>query len=249
MSSNQPGEAPAEVMAPRRLLEEQDAAPDAPPAPATVPAVPDPAPIATVAPPPPIVIGVPTNPRTGEPRRPVVIVLATVLCWLAVALTASSLLWIYWDAVSQFARASWLMAQFVTEPGSVERVLLSVAVTVIGIIIGVANAIVGYYAWTGYRWTRIAGIISAVLTGGAFVLNPLGWYAIPAGVIGAAPALAAAGAGVLRRVARPSPSRAGVRAPDRRRGLRAAAPLPHGLTGFGTPSQQTRAGLGDVVRA
>jgi DNA-binding NarL/FixJ family response regulator len=77
------------------------------------------------------------------------------------------------------------MAQFVTEPGSVERVLLSVAVTVIGIVIGVANAIVGYYAWTGYRWTRIAGIISAALTGGALVLNQLGWYAVPAGVIGA----------------------------------------------------------------
>jgi hypothetical protein len=184
MSSNQPVEAPAEVIVPRRLLEDPEAAPNAAPAP--VPAVPDPAPIATVVPPPPLVVGVPINPRTGEPRRPVVIVLATTLCWLAVAVVLGSLLWIYWDAVSRFAQASWLMGQFVTEPGSLERVLLAVAVTVIGIVIGVANAIVGYYAWTGYRWTRIAGIISAGLTCGAFTLNQLGWYAIPAGVIGAA---------------------------------------------------------------
>ena len=53
------------------------------------------------------------------------------------------------------------MGQFVTEPGSLGRVLLAVAVTVIAIIIGTANAIVGYYAFTGYRWTRIAGLISA----------------------------------------------------------------------------------------
>ncbi len=177
MSADQP----VEAMAPRRLLDEAQPAQDT----ALEPAPQAPAPIATVAPPPPLVVGVPINPRTGEPRRPVVIVVATVLCWLAVAITAASVLWVYWDAISRFAEASWLMGQFVTEPGSLGRVLLAVAVTVIAIIIGTANAIVGYYAFTGYRWTRIAGLISAVLTCGTLVLNQLGWYAIPAAVIGA----------------------------------------------------------------
>lgn len=127
----------------------------------------------------------PENPRTGEPQRPATVVIATVLCWLAVAVTGAALLWIYWDAVGNFANASWLMGRFVTTPGSLERVLLSVAVTVIGLLIGTANAIVGYYAWVGYRWTRIAGLISAALTVSALVLNPLAWTAIPAAVIGA----------------------------------------------------------------
>ena len=130
-------------------------------------------------------MGVPIDPRTGEPRRPFLIVVATVLCWLAVAITAGSVLWVYWDAVSRFSEASWLMGQFVTGPGSLARVLLAVSVTVIAILIGTANAIVGYYAFTGYRWTRIAGLISAALTFGALVLNQLGWYAIPAAVVGA----------------------------------------------------------------
>ena len=177
MSADQP----VEAMAPRRLLDEAQPAQDT----ALEPAPQAPAPIATVAPPPPLVVGVPTNPRTGEPRRPVVIVVATVLCWVAVAITAASVLWVYWDAISHFAQASWLMSQFVTEPGSLGRVLLAVAVTVVGIIIGTANAIIGYYAFTGYRWTRIAGLISAVLTCGTLVLNQLGWYAIPAAVLGA----------------------------------------------------------------
>ncbi|HEY3406838.1 MAG TPA: hypothetical protein VGK53_01555 [Propionicimonas sp.] len=171
---------PVEAMAPRRLVDEAQPATDT----ALEPALQ--APIATVVPPPPLVVGVPINPRTGEPRRPVVIVIATVLCWLAVAITAASVLWVYWDAISRFAQASWLMGQFVTEPGSLGRVLLAVAVTAVAIIIGTANAIVGYYAFTGYRWTRIAGLIGAVLTCGALVLNQLGWYAIPASVLGAA---------------------------------------------------------------
>jgi hypothetical protein len=190
MSADQP----VEVTVPRRLLEEPQPAPDAALEPSGLEPsglepsaleLPAPAPIATVAPPPPLVVGVPIDPRTGEPRRPVAIILATVGCWLAVAITAASLLWVYWDAISQFSRASWLMAQFVTEPGSLERVLLAVAVTVVAIIIGTMNAIVGYYALTGYRWTRIAGLISATLTFGALVLNQLGWYAIPAAVVGA----------------------------------------------------------------
>lgn len=128
---------------------------------------------------------VPDNPRTGEPQRPRTVAVATVLCWLAVAVTGAALLWIYWDAVANFANASWLMGQFVTTPGSLERVLLSVAVTVIGLVIGTANAIVGYYAWTGYAWTRYAGLASATITVAAIVLNPLAWAAIPAAVVGA----------------------------------------------------------------
>lgn len=128
---------------------------------------------------------VPENPRTGEPRRPLTVTLATVLCWLAVAVIGGSLLWIYWNAVTDFAHASWLMGQFVTTPGSLERVLLSVAVTVIGLVIGTTNAIVGYYASAGYGWTRFGGLISAIVAFGALVLNPLAWAAIPAAVVGA----------------------------------------------------------------
>ena len=200
MTADQPANSPA----PRRLLAEdaagsppwdEDLAEVSEPAESPGEAVPDEAAlatttqtdIATLEAPPSAVVGVPDDPRTGEPRRPMVLRLATVLCWLAVAVTGVSLLWIYWDAVppERFATASWLMGQFPSAPGSLERVLLAVAVTVIGLLIGTANAIVGYYAWTGYRWTRIAGLISAALSFGALVLNPFAWAAIPLAVVGA----------------------------------------------------------------
>ena len=172
MSANQPVNAPTSP----HVLEES---------PPVAPAALEPAPSGTLVPPPAAVVGVPIDPRTGEPRRPLVVAIATVLCWLAVAVTGAVLLWVYWDAVDRFAEASWLMGQFVTAPGSLERVLLAVAVTVIGILVCTANAIVGYYAWTGYRWTRIAGLVSAALTVGVLVLNQVAWLAIPAAVVGA----------------------------------------------------------------
>lgn len=195
MTADQPAPGPA----PRRLLDdapgpaEVTAAPEAPGPPDSVAAdgksvaTTSAADIATLETPPPTVIGVADDPRTGEPRRPVAVRIATVACWLAVAVIGVSLLWIYWDSVppENFAGASWLMGQFPSAPGSLERVLLAVAVTTIGLIIATTNAIVGYYAWTGYRWTRIAGLISAGLSFGALVLNPVAWAAIPLAVVGA----------------------------------------------------------------
>lgn len=177
MSADQP----VNALAPARLVDgpEADAA-----AAAVAPLSPDSAGIATLTPPPQLNRGVPVNPRTGEPRRPIIVAVATASCWLAVATTGVSLFWVFWDAVSRFAQASWLMGQFVTTPGSLERVLLAVAVTVVALIVTTANAIVGYYAWTGYRWTRIAGLITAALTCGVLVLNQPGWLAVPFSVIG-----------------------------------------------------------------
>ena len=84
-----------------------------------------------------------------------------------------------------FASASWLMGQFVTEPGSLGRVLLAVAVTVIALVICAPLAITGYYAWTGYRWTRVSGLIGAAVSFGALTLVPSAWAAIPLAAVAA----------------------------------------------------------------
>lgn len=146
-----------------------------------------PEPIATLdAPPVPVAI-VPDDPRTGEPRIPWVVRIASVLSQLAVAVVIGSLLWVYWRAVDVdgFASASWLMGQFVTEPGSLGRVLLAVAVTVIALVICAPLAITGYYAWTGYRWTRVSGLIGVAVSFGALTLVPPAWAAIPLATVAA----------------------------------------------------------------
>ncbi|WP_198018414.1 hypothetical protein, partial [Sedimentibacter sp. B4] len=65
--------------------------------------------IATLEAPPVPVIGVPDDPRTGEPRIPRTVVLASVLSFLSLANVVAGLLLVYWDAVPRdnFPHASW----------------------------------------------------------------------------------------------------------------------------------------------
>src|SRR4051812_11115824 len=111
--------------APRRLAEDQPGSPTTWPEPGGVPIVPAPdvpspapdAAIATLEAPPTPVGTVPDDPRTGEPRVPWVVRIASALSFTAVATVVVPLLLVYWDAIPKenFARASWLMGQFVTE--------------------------------------------------------------------------------------------------------------------------------------
>lgn len=128
------------------------------------------------------------SPRTGEPTRLWSIWVATVASYLAVAVVGVATLRVYWDAVARFAEASWLMGQFETEPGSLGRVLLAVAVTAIALVVGTLSAITGYYAYDGRRWTRWFGLVAFGASLLALMLNPVAW---------AVPVLAALAAGAL----------------------------------------------------
>lgn len=118
------------------------------------------------------------NPRTGEPRRPGIIKLATVTSLVAVADLIAALLWTYWNAVESYGSAAWLFAQF-AEPSTLARVGLIAAVTTTTLIAAAAASITGYYAWWGYSWTKISGIVSAATSLLVLLLNPVGWAAIP----------------------------------------------------------------------
>jgi hypothetical protein len=117
------------------------------------------------------------NPRTGEPRRSWLVWLTGASCLLAATAAVAALLGSYWVAVTDFAHASWLTAQ-VAEPSVLTQVLLVVGLTAAALLVAISNVITGYYAWFGYRWTRIAGAISGVLSLLSLLLNPIGWFAI-----------------------------------------------------------------------
>lgn len=130
----------------------------------------------------------PVDPRTGEPRRGWAVRLSALAFFLAAGATGVSIFWVYWDAVLRFAEASWLMGRFATEPGSLGRVLLAIAVTAIAIVVAGVTSVVGYYAYCGYSWTRVGGLVAVAVSCLALLLNPVAW---------AAPPLAAVGAGLL----------------------------------------------------
>lgn len=142
----------------------------------------------------------PLSARTGEPVRPWTI-WVSALAFLGSAIAAvAGLGLVMWDMASpfiregdgyvkddRFARASWLSSLWVTEPGSGWRVLLAVAVTLIGFLVAATVAVVGFYAFRGYRWTRIGGLVAIGVSLLTLTLNQPAWIAIGLAVLGAAP--------------------------------------------------------------
>lgn len=126
------------------------------------------------------------DPRTGEPARPWTVTTAVIALFGAAGAVGVSIFWVYWDAVDRFATASWLMGQWETEPGSVWRVLLAVAVTLVAVLVGTVTSVVGYYAALGYRWTRIGGLVAAAISFASLTLNQAAWAAMPLAALGAA---------------------------------------------------------------
>lgn len=115
----------------------------------------------------------PIDPRSGEPRRPWTIWVATILCYLTGAIVALALGIIFLDAITKFAVASWLTGTVQTEPGSWLRVLLVCCCALIAAAVAGAAGVVGYHAWNGRGWTRIGGIVATVVAALSLMLTPL----------------------------------------------------------------------------
>lgn len=111
--------------------------------------------------------------RTGEPRRPWPLFVATPVIYLGVASVVAGMLWTFWWSIDDFAGASWAHSWFTTGSGDLVRVGIVTAEFALVMVIGALALIAGYYAWWGYRWTRWWGLIAAVVSGGAWVLNPI----------------------------------------------------------------------------
>lgn len=128
---------------------------------------------------------VPISRRTGEPVRVWPIWVAATASYLGIAVIGVATLLIYYHAISRFAEASWLMGQWPTAPGSAQRVLLAVAVTVVTLLISSVMAITGYYAYAGYRWTRWSSLVAVGVSLLSLLLTPLAWSCIGLAVLAA----------------------------------------------------------------
>lgn len=151
----------------------------------------------------------PISERTGEPRRHPLVWLILLLSFAAIGCTMVSLFSVYWVCVYDFNSASFLGALIPTEYGSGWRVLLAVGLTLIALLPVISAAISGYYLFSGYRWARVAAIISFVLSGLGVLLNMIAWPAIAltgiaAGLAWLPPVSAYCGAWAAQRHQEPS---------------------------------------------
>ena len=128
----------------------------------------------------------PLDPRTGEPRRPWAVRVASGALDLGGTLAIAGLLQAMWLSVDTFADAAWLHRVVATEPGDLVRVALVTATTVVALVVTAAAVVTAYYAWWGYGWTRRAGLVAVALAPLTLMMNPLAAAGIAPIALGAA---------------------------------------------------------------
>ena len=65
-----------------------------------------------------------------------------------------------WTKVDRYNEATWLTAQFPSEPATGWRVFFAILCCLIAVLVAGAASVVGYYAFAGYRWTRIGALVA-----------------------------------------------------------------------------------------
>ena len=117
--------------------------------------------------------GYPFSQRTGEPRRPAVLMVAIAACWLSVAVTIGAFAQWWWRAahVATFTSSARVLDWAQPDPVSAPAILLVVAIAVISVLMVAATGMVAYNAWAGARWVRIGALVALVVTGLSYLLT------------------------------------------------------------------------------
>ncbi len=131
---------------------------------------------------------IPISGSTGQPRRGKVMVVGMAFLYAAAISGVVSLALAWWDTihVATWPHSTRLFALAGVRAGSWQSVLLVVAMGLIGAIMVTVPAIAGFNAWNGHRWSRVVGIVAVVVSGLAWLMNPIAWAGLPLSVVGAA---------------------------------------------------------------
>ncbi|MGA4670268.1 hypothetical protein ACPCG0_10830 [Propionibacteriaceae bacterium Y1923] len=127
---------------------------------------------------------------TGQPRRHPVMLLGAGLLYAASAVVAVAFGKFWWDAINitNFHASARLLTWTEPRPGSWQSVVWVCVLALVAAAVVAAPAITAMQAWNGHRWSRIASVVSVVISLLTILLNN---WALPA------IALVAAGTAVL----------------------------------------------------
>ncbi|MHA6512862.1 hypothetical protein [Tessaracoccus sp. Z1128] len=131
---------------------------------------------------------VPRSPRTGEPRRPAVVLVAAVLQYVAVAGLAAAYGIHWWLAVhpASYPTSARLVEWVVPEPGRWVSLTLEGVLAALLVLAAGACGVVGFQAWNGWRWSRWGGLAAlAPATGFAVALNDWAFIGLGLAVVAA----------------------------------------------------------------
>ncbi len=129
----------------------------------------------------------PISEATGQPRRDTTMLVGMGLLYASAVASAVAYCIVWWRSIhmeTYFSAAR--MLRFTHDrPGSWQSLMWAVLVALTALVMVTAPAVAGFQAWNGYRWSRIAAIVAAVLSFLGLLLNQVAWAAIPLAVLGA----------------------------------------------------------------
>ncbi|MGD7733161.1 hypothetical protein ACQCX5_09370 [Propionibacteriaceae bacterium G57] len=130
----------------------------------------------------------PLSESTGQPRREPVMLIGAGLLYASSVAGALGFAKFWWDAINieHFTTSARLMGWLDPRPGSWQSIVWVSVVALIVCVVVAAPALAAFQAWNGHRWSRIAGIVAAVLSALTILLNNWALPAIPLAVLGAA---------------------------------------------------------------
>lgn len=143
----------------------------------------------------------PLSERSGQPVRPWTIwVSAALMFGAAITVTIGLLMAMWtmaspwqrvndedWTKVDRFNEATWLTGWFPSEPATGWRVFFAILCCVIAVLVAATAAVIGYYAFAGYRWTRIGALVALGVSLLSLLLTPIAAISIGCVALGAAP--------------------------------------------------------------
>jgi hypothetical protein len=131
---------------------------------------------------------VPLSPRTGEPVRPAVLLVSSVLFQLTVVSLGAAYALHWWEAAhpDTYATSARLIEWVSPEPGRWLSLTLEGALAAALVLAAGAAGVVGFHAWTGGAWTRWGGWVAVLLGAGfAVVLGDLAFVGVGLGAVAA----------------------------------------------------------------
>jgi magnesium-transporting ATPase (P-type) len=104
----------------------------------------------------------PLSERTGEPKRPITVLIAIVFAWMSVAVTVGAFCWGWWviaNDTSQFHPAARILTWTHPDPVSALAIVMVLVVGLICVLMVAAAGVVAYNAWAGAPWIRIGALV------------------------------------------------------------------------------------------
>jgi len=120
----------------------------------------------------------PRSKHTGEPRRPVLLLIAVIACWFSIPCTIAAFAWWWWRAahIPTFHSSARLLTWTHPDPVSALAITMVILIGLIAACMVIAAGTAAYNAWAGASWIRPTALVCLAVTALSFLVT--WWFSL-----------------------------------------------------------------------